>query len=154
MSFFSKDASLEEMNRRWLPALERSLGVRLTSVSEGELRAEYTVTDLLLQPFGIMHGGMHCVIAESLGSIGAAMTAMAAKEGTTAVGQGLNANYFRPAKLGTVIEAIARPKHVGGRSQVWEIQMLEKGSGKSLASCTLTLAVVEIAGLSKGAKDA
>lgn len=149
MSLLPHNLSLDEVNQRWLPPLERSFGVRLTAISAEELRAEYTVSELLLQPFGILHGGVHCVVAESLGSIAAGMSV---KEGMTAVGQNMQASYFRPAKVGTVIEAVARPKHVGGRSQVWEIEMQDKSNGKSLASCLLTLAVIELASLKGPAK--
>src|SRR5690349_1438312 len=98
MSVFPPDLRVDEINAKWLPKLDKSLGLRVTAITGDRLSAELTVTEGLLQPFGVMHGGVSCVIGESLGSVAGGMSLTNPE--MTVVGQSLYALHLRPVHLG------------------------------------------------------
>ncbi|RYZ62016.1 MAG: PaaI family thioesterase, partial [Proteobacteria bacterium] len=69
MSLFPDNLNIDELNRKWLPKLDKSLGVRIISCLNDRLLAELDITEAHMQPFGVMHGGVSCVLGESLGSV-------------------------------------------------------------------------------------
>jgi len=91
------------------------------------------------QPYGLLHGGASCVLAETLGSIGAALHA-AARDGAIAVGIDINANHVRGVTKGTVT-GTARPIHVGRSTHVWEIR-IEDEHQRLICIARLTVAIV------------
>ncbi len=141
MSLFQEALTVEDINKNWLPRLEQSLGLQITAIEGDVLKAEFTVKELMLQPYGIMHGGISCMIGESMGSIAGNMCL---KDPIHAVvGQNLQALHMRPARAGALLEAITEALHVGRRSQIWQTQIREKLTGKMIAQVTLTVAVIE-----------
>ena len=141
MSLFQEALTVEGINKNWLPQLEQSLGLQVTAIEGDVLKAEFTVKDLMLQPYGIMHGGISCMIGESMGSIAGNMCLK--DPGHAVVGQNLQALHMRPARAGAVLEATTEALHVGRRSQIWQTQIREKLTGKMIAQVTLTVAVIE-----------
>jgi 1,4-dihydroxy-2-naphthoyl-CoA hydrolase len=142
MGLFPKDLKVEDVNAMWLPRMDRDLGVVITEIGDQSMTAEFTVSERNVQPFGIMHGGMSCVVGESLGSVAGGLCL---RDGNrTVVGQSLYAIHLRPARLGMTLKAVAEARHLGQRSQVWEILLSDKEQGKPIAKITLTLAVIEI----------
>jgi uncharacterized protein (TIGR00369 family) len=101
------------------------------------------VDDRTRQPYGLLHGGASVVLAETLGSTGAVMCVDAAEY--QCVGQEINANHVRGARSGWVT-GTARPVHVGGRSQVWAIDIVNE-AGKLVCTSRLTMAVIRRGGL-------
>ena len=91
------------------------------------------------QPYGLLHGGVSCVMAESLGSIGGALTC---EDGYTVVGVDINATHMRAVKSGKVI-GTARPLKLGRRMQFWSID-IETEDGKSVCVARLSVAVVPV----------
>ncbi|MES2743895.1 MAG: PaaI family thioesterase [Bdellovibrionota bacterium] len=142
MTLFPAGVNVDEINRKWLPKLDQSLGVRVISCGNDRLLAELDITEALLQPFGVMHGGVSCVLGESLGSIAGGMTLR--DPGQTVVGQSLYALHLRPVKVGMTLEAEAIAEHIGRRSQIWTIQLRDKATQKPTAKVTLTLAVIDL----------
>lgn len=69
------------------------------------------------QPFGLLHGGASCVLAESVGSIGATLHALPDR---VAVGTDINATHHRAAARG-VVTAVATPLHLGRTVASYEI---------------------------------
>jgi 1,4-dihydroxy-2-naphthoyl-CoA hydrolase len=69
------------------------------------------------QPFGMLHGGASCVLAESLGSIGATLHA---RPDGVAVGVDINATHHRPVRSGAVT-GVATPVHLGRRLACYEV---------------------------------
>lgn len=143
MGLFPLGLSADEINNKWLPKLDKSLGLRVVSLEDNTLSAELEVTDALMQPFGVMHGGVSCVLGESLGSVAGAMVLQSNTQ--TVVGQSLYALHLRPVKTGMTLVAEARPEHLGKRSQIWIIDLKDKATQKPTAKVTLTLAVIDIA---------
>ena len=90
------------------------------------------------QPYGILHGGVSVVLAETLGSCGAAY---ACPPGRRPVGLDINANHIRAASAGWV-SGITRPVHVGRSTQVWHIEM-SNDAGQLTCVSRLTLSILD-----------
>ena len=101
------------------------------------LRGRVPVDHRTKQPFGLLHGGVSVVLAESLGSIGAYY---ASPEGHNAVGLDINANHLRAATSGWVT-GTARPVHLGRTTQVWQIEMVND-AGEMTCISRLTMAIL------------
>ncbi len=141
MGLFPAKLKPETINERGLPEIDRFLGLRVTEVRENSIVATFTVGQQHLQPHGIMHGGISCVVGESLGSIAGGLVVH--ESGKTVVGQSLYALHMRPAKPGMTLELTAKALHTGRRSQIWEINIVETLQRKPIARITLTVAVID-----------
>jgi uncharacterized protein (TIGR00369 family) len=127
-------ASLEAISRETAVAW---LGIEFLEVGEDFLSARVPVDARTCQPYGILHGGVSVVLAETLGSIGAAHCV---PEGFRVVGLEVNANHLRAASSGWVT-GTARPFHLGRTTQVWEIRM-QNQAGELTCVSRLTMAVL------------
>jgi uncharacterized protein (TIGR00369 family) len=87
------------------------------------------------QPYGLLHGGASCVLAETLGSIGAALHA-ARVHGGIAVGIEINATHHRSARSG-VVTGVATPLQLGGSVAAYEIVITDE-SGDRICTARLT----------------
>ena len=91
------------------------------------------------QPFGLLHGGASVALAETLGSVAANYCVDMTR--FYCVGQEINANHLRSVRSGRVT-GTARPIHLGGRSQVWDIR-IEDEAGRLSCVSRLTMSVLE-----------
>jgi 1,4-dihydroxy-2-naphthoyl-CoA hydrolase len=121
------------------------IGLRITEIGEDYLRGTMPVDGRTKQPYGRLHGGASCVLAEELGSIAASLCTDP-KE-VFCVGLEINANHLRAATQG-LVTGTARPLHIGRATQVWEIR-IEDEQHKLVCISRLTMAVVK---LSEGRK--
>jgi 1,4-dihydroxy-2-naphthoyl-CoA hydrolase len=110
---------LNELPEGWLKAM----GVTITLATADEVRAELTVGPEHLQGYGIVHGGVHCGLIESLASIGAALVAM--PRGQSVVGLENNTSFVRAVRQGARLRAVSTPITRGRRTQVWEARVLD-----------------------------
>ena len=110
---------LNEMPEGWLQAM----GVTITLATADEVRAELTVGPQHLQGYGIVHGGVHCGLIESLASIGAAIFAVARRQHV--VGLENNTSFIRAVRAGVRLRAVATPLTRGQRTQVWEARVID-----------------------------
>ena len=115
------------------------LDLQITEVGEDYLVGTLPVDHRTQQPFGLLHGGATCVLAESLGSIAANM--VLDPKTHYAVGLEINANHLRPVREGRV-RGEARAIHIGRSTQVWEIKVYDQDDKLSAIS-RLTMAVLE-----------
>jgi uncharacterized protein (TIGR00369 family) len=83
--------------------------------SETEARARVLVTDALKQPLGLVHGGVFATIADAL-AVGATPGARRALSN--------QASFLRPVTGGT-IHALARRRHLGRTTAVWEVDIVD-----------------------------
>lgn len=113
------------------------LGIEFLEVGDDFVRARVPVDVRTRQPYGILHGGVSVVLAETLGSCGAAY---AAPPGHRTVGLDINANHLRSATTGWVT-GTARPVHVGRTTQVWQIDLVDD-DGRPTCTSRLTMAVL------------
>ena len=101
---------------------DRLIGLELTSISADEVTATLTVTPGLLQPYGLLHGGVLCSIVETLGSVGGA--AWYGERGSV-VGTANHTNLLRSAREG-VLHAVATPVHRGRTQQLWRVEVRDE----------------------------
>ena len=80
------------------------------------------MTEKTKQPYGILHGGASCVLAESIGSTAAALSMDGSKK--YPVGIEINANHISSPIEGFVY-AKAVPVHIGGSTSVWNIDITD-----------------------------
>ena len=112
------------------------IGLEITDVGADEVRASLVVTPDLLQPYGLLHGGVLCSIVETMGSVGGA--AWFGDRGTV-VGTSNHTDFFRATREGDVLSAVATPVHRGRTQQVWTVRVLD-GQDRLVASGTLRVA--------------
>jgi uncharacterized protein (TIGR00369 family) len=120
-----------------LPGLDRLLGLELIAVAPDEVRARVPVRPEILQPFGLVHGGVYAAIAESLASVGTA--AVVLEQGMTAMGMSNSTTFLRSIAAGTV-HARAVPRHRGGTTWVWDVEITDD-AGSVCAVSRVTIAV-------------
>ena len=116
------------------------LGITFTEFGSDYCRATMPTTERTRQPYGTIHGGVNVVLAETLGSVGAA--ACVDRDRFRVFGQEINANHLRPNYEGRVT-GTARPMHIGRTSQVWQIEIVNE-AGKLTCVSRMTLAVVPV----------
>ena len=114
------------------------LEIEFTEIGGDFIRATMPVDGRTRQPYGLLHGGASVALAETLGSTGATMC-VDVKE-YQCVGQEINANHVRAARTG-LVTGTARPVHLGGRTQVWTIDIVNE-AGKLVCTSRLTVAVI------------
>jgi 1,4-dihydroxy-2-naphthoyl-CoA hydrolase len=115
----------------------RQLGIEFTEVGDDFIAARVPVDARTKQPYGLLHGGVSVVLAETLGSCGAAFTC---PEGHRAVGLDINANHLKGATQGWVT-GVTRPVHIGRSTQVWHID-LRNDAGELTCVSRITMSVL------------
>jgi uncharacterized protein (TIGR00369 family) len=114
-------------------------GLVVTEIADGLMRGEVAVRPDLLQPFGLVHGGVYAAMAESLASTG---TQLGAGEGKMAAGLSNLTSFLRPITEGT-IHAVARAHHRGRTTWVWETEISDD-AGRVCVLTRVTVAVRDL----------
>jgi 1,4-dihydroxy-2-naphthoyl-CoA hydrolase len=137
MAIWKQPISAEALRQTTAHTAVSHLGIEFLEVGDDWLSARVPVNRHTCQPYGLLHGGVSVVLAETLGSCGAAF---AVPEGVKVVGLDINANHLRGASDGWVT-GVARAVHVGRSTQVWQID-LHDDAGKPVCTSRLTMAVL------------
>ncbi|AMM24674.1 hotdog fold thioesterase [Variovorax sp. PAMC 28711] len=137
MPIWQKPVSVDELNSHSANTAVSHLGIEFLEFGDDFLRARVPVDKRTVQPFGLLHGGVSVVLAETLGSMGAYY---ASPEGHRAVGLDINANHLRSATSGWVT-GTARPVHRGRTTQVWQIDMTND-AGELTCVSRITMAML------------
>jgi 1,4-dihydroxy-2-naphthoyl-CoA hydrolase len=143
MSIWRSPHTLDALNASSEGTLIRHLDIVFSEIGDAYLCATMPVDERTHQPYGLLHGGASVVLAETLGSTGANMCVDRSEY--LCVGQEINANHVRPARRGQV-RGTARPVHLGGRTQVWTIDIVDEAHNLVCVS-RLTVAVIRRAAL-------
>ena len=102
--------------------MDKNLGIEFTEIGDDYIIAKMPVIEKTKQPYGILHGGASCVLAESIGSIAAGLSMDSTKK--YPVGIEINANHISSPTKGFV-HAKAVPVHIGGSTSVWNIDITD-----------------------------
>ena len=145
MSIWRSPHTLEELNGAAVGTMAGHLGIVFSEIGPDFIRATMPVDGRTRQPYGLLHGGASVALAETLGSTGAVMCVE--KAGFLCVGQEINANHVRSARGGQVT-GTARPVHLGGRSHVWAIEIVNEDQNLVCIS-RITIAIVKVGTLKK-----
>ena len=139
MSIWNDVPTIEHINKSCEDTMVSFLGIEITEVSENSLTGIMPVSDKIKQPYGIVHGGANCVLAETLGSLAANLTLDFKK--AHAVGLSITTSHIKAVRNGT-IRGVASPVHIGNKTHVWEIKSFNDAD--QLTSTTnLTMAIIE-----------
>lgn len=138
MSIWHGTPTLASLNAAGVNTLIRHVDIHFIAIGDGFLTATMPVDARTHQPYGVLHGGASVVLAETLGSTAAMLCVDPSKY--LCVGQEINANHLRAVRRGRVT-GTTRPVHVGGRSQVWAIDIVND-DGELTCISRLTVAVV------------
>jgi 1,4-dihydroxy-2-naphthoyl-CoA hydrolase len=117
------------------------LGLELLECTEELVTARLQVRPELLQPFGLVHGGVLASIAETLASVGTAVVVI--PEGNGAMGLSNQTSFLRPLETGT-IHARALRRHRGRTTWIWDVEISDD-AGRVCALSRMTIAVRPIA---------
>jgi uncharacterized protein (TIGR00369 family) len=113
----SPEDTAHVLNERIVDGWAAAMGVRFVRASGDEVVAELDIKPHHRQPYGIVHGGVHAGIIETLASVGAALVAM--PRGQSVVGLENNTSFIRAVREGK-LRCIAKPLTRGRTTQVWE----------------------------------
>jgi uncharacterized protein (TIGR00369 family) len=106
------------MDTEYLGPFGDYLGLEIKTADGDEVIATWTAEPRLHQPYGIVHGGIHCAVVETLASVGAAL--WYADRGKV-VGVSNSTDFFRAVSEGA-LRSVARPLHRGRSQQVWLVE--------------------------------
>lgn len=137
--WFKKGLSLIDFEGFGKNTMGEHIGIQFSEVGADFLKATMPVDHRTQQPYGLLHGGASVTLAETLGSVAAAM--VIDFDQFICVGQEINANHLRSAKSG-LVTGITKPIHIGASSQVWEIKIYEE-TGKMICISRLTVAILK-----------
>jgi len=135
---WKNDIDLDVLNQRIKGNMAGELGIIFTEIGDDYLKATMPVDKRTTQPLGIVHGGASCVLAETVGSIGATMAVDMSKQ--YIVGVDINANHIKATREG-LITCVGHPIHIGRTTQVWEMKLSNDKEQLTCAS-RLTIAIL------------
>lgn len=136
--WFHKDLSIEHFRQLGKGTMGEYLGIEWTELGDDFLKARMPVDHRTRQPYGLLHGGASCALAETIGSVASAMVVDHAK--FYCVGLEINANHIRSAREGFVT-GVATPLHIGSSTHVWDIKIYDEKE-KLVCVSRLTVAVI------------
>ena len=100
------------------------IGLTYLDVTPEGAKAQLTITEKLLQPHGIVHGGVYCAIVESVASVSAATWLQTRGSGSNVVGVNNNTDFLRAITAG-MVTAVSTPIHRGRRQQIWLVEVTD-----------------------------
>jgi uncharacterized protein (TIGR00369 family) len=116
---------------------DRHYGLEVDEATDALVRGRVAVREHLLQPVGLVHGGVHASIAEALASLGTNVGVV--PEGKIGLGQSNHSSFLRPISEGT-IHGLARRRHRGRTTWVWDVELTDD-DGRLCALSHVTIAV-------------
>lgn len=137
--WFHKGLTVEQFQHLGKNTLGEHLGMQFTEIGDDFIRGTMPVDHRTHQPYGLLHGGASVALAETLGSVGAALTVD--HEKFMCVGLEINANHVRSVRSG-VVTGTAKPIHIGATTQVWDIRITDERD-KLVCVSRLTVAVLK-----------
>jgi 1,4-dihydroxy-2-naphthoyl-CoA hydrolase len=112
-----------------------ALGIEMVEFTRERVVATMPVTAKTHQPFGVMHGGVSLIIAETVASAGSYL--FIDRERQRAVGLEINANHIRSVREG-MVKAIGTPVHCGRTTLVWDIRIYDEAERLiCISRCTI-----------------
>jgi 1,4-dihydroxy-2-naphthoyl-CoA hydrolase len=120
---------------------DRLYGLEIVSMDDSDVRARVPVRPEVLQPAGLVHGGVFASMAESITSL--ATWFAVRDQDKIVVGQSNQTSFLRPIVAGT-IHATAHARHRGRSTWVWEVDITDDDD-RLCALVRMTIAVRDAA---------
>jgi 1,4-dihydroxy-2-naphthoyl-CoA hydrolase len=102
--------------------LNKALGFVFDEIGPDRVVAHWDIGPQHLQPYGIVHGGVHCAAVEATASVGAALWF---GERGRVVGVANHTDFLRARRAG-VLTATATPIHRGRSQQLWQVDVTDE----------------------------
>ncbi len=99
------------------------LGLEFTETTPDRMVASWSADPRLHQPYGLIHGGAHCGVVETLASFGGALWVAQRDPSARVVGVNNNTDFFRGIREGR-LTSTATPLHRGRLQQVWVVETI------------------------------
>lgn len=114
--------------------LMQTLGIKIISVKSDQSIISLEISEGIKQPYGLVHGGINAVLAETAASLAGEQNVPA---GSHVAGVALTTHHLRPAKMGT-LRATATPLHIGRNIQTWQVEVKNGEVLTSVSEVTLS----------------
>lgn len=137
--WFHKNITIEQIAQFDGDSMAKHLGLKWVEIGDDFLKLSMPVNEKTRQPYGFVHGGASCVLAETVGSVASALVIDLEKY--YCVGLEINANHLRSVSSGWVT-AVCRPLHLGRKTHVWDIKIYDDTERLYCVS-RLTVAILE-----------
>ena len=137
--WFDKTLSLSKLTPLGPATMGEHLAMEWVAIGDDYLKMRMPVDERTKQPYGILHGGASCALAETVGSI--ASHYVIDNEKFVCVGLEINANHVRSARIGYVT-ATCTPIHIGSSTHVWDIKIHDDAE-KLICVSRLTVAILK-----------
>jgi 1,4-dihydroxy-2-naphthoyl-CoA hydrolase len=137
--WFHQINSVAELGSINTNTMAEFLGLKWEEIGDDFLKMSMPVNNKTRQPYGFLHGGASCVLAETVGSVASAL--VIDREKYYCVGIEINANHLRSVTDGKVT-AVAKPLHLGKTTHVWDIRIYDENE-KLFCVSRLTVAVLK-----------
>ena len=137
--WFDKTFSLDKLKPLGDDTMAEYIGIEWTEIGDNFLKAKMPVDHRTNQPYGLLHGGASCVLAETLGSVASYLVVDSSK--FLCVGIEINANHLRSARKGFV-HGTCSPLHIGSSTHVWDIKITNEEE-KLICVSRLTVAIIQ-----------
>lgn len=138
MRVFQEGITLEQLNKLSSNTMAERIGIEFTAIGDDYMEAKMPVDERTQQPFGMLHGGASVALAETMGSVAATCCVDTTRQ--FCVGLDINANHIRSVRSGYV-KGITKPLHIGKKTQVWEIRILNE-KDELICISRITMAVL------------
>jgi 1,4-dihydroxy-2-naphthoyl-CoA hydrolase len=138
MTFWKTQPTLDHLREISKNTLVDRLGIEFVEIGDDYLKAKMPVDHRTKQPAGLLHGGASVALAETLGSVAAALCVNRDKK--QVVGIEINANHIRAVNAGWVT-GVSKPLHIGSTTQIWEIKIYNQ-EDKLVCVSRLTVVVI------------
>ena len=135
----NKEDLLKKLNEMSANTMVQQLGIVITNVGDDFIEGTMPVDHRTHQPYGLLHGGASCVLAETLGSVASAK--VIDPEKFICVGIEINANHIRSVRSG-LVTGITTPIHIGASTHVWDIKIYDERE-KLICISRLTVAILK-----------
>ena len=138
-TWFDKNVSVEDLKPLGKGTMTEHLGVEWVELGKDFFKAKMPVDHRTIQPYGLLHGGASCVLAETIGSVASHLVIDPIQ--FYCVGIEINANHIRSAKEGFVYGTCS-PLHIGSSTHVWDIRITNEEE-KLICISRLTVAIMK-----------
>ena len=139
MSLWFSDYNSKEVQSWCENTMVSALDIQIDAITEDTIVGIMPLTNNIKQPYGIVHGGANCVLAETLGSLAANMTLNPKTH--HAVGLNISTSHIKAVRNGN-IKGIATNTHLGKTTQIWEIKTFNDANDLTSTS-SLTMVIIE-----------
>ena len=136
--WFNKNITLDDLSGIRANTMAEFLGLKWVEIGDDFLKMSMPVNDTTRQPYGFLHGGASCALAETVGSVASSLVIDTTE--FYCVGLEINANHLRSVSEG-IVTAIAQPLHLGRSTHVWDIKIYDDKE-KLFCVSRLTVAIV------------